>query len=108
MKKVFGLVGIIIIAIIVVAVYYFYYYSSEVEQAKRECIKACQLALQTGQNLSSGPCLSNSIINNWICDVAHEPREPIDDLEENQCPAYLKTAQHFIEVDPNCNFIRAF
>lgn len=65
-----------------------------------DCIKLCQQS----SNLSSGPCLSNE--GDVVCDVAHEPRMAVDDLPENQCPAFGKTASHFVEVDENCNLIR--
>lgn len=78
------------------------------EEAKNACIKECQSALSTGRDLSDGPCLSNKIIEDWVCDVAHSPRIPeIDNKPENQCSAWQVTAHHFVEVDPNCNFIRS-
>jgi hypothetical protein len=44
----------------------------------------------------------------WVCDVAHEPRQPVDNLRENQCDAWhAGTATHFIEVTPECEFIKA-
>ena len=44
----------------------------------------------------------------WVVDIAHSPRLSIDDLPENQCPAYLQgSAQHFVELDPKGNLIRA-
>lgn len=61
-----------------------------------------------GEDLSSGPCLSNALMPNWVADIAHNPRLPIDDLQANQCPAYLEgRAQHFVELDPSGNLIRA-
>ncbi|MEM5882986.1 MAG: hypothetical protein QXQ77_01965 [Candidatus Aenigmatarchaeota archaeon] len=100
---------LIVVIIVAIGIAGYYYYSSlkEREIAKEACIKACIEAKAQEMNLNEGPCLSNKIIENWVCDVAHNPREPIDDVEENQCPEYGKTAFHFIEVDPNCNFIRA-
>lgn len=80
---------------------------SEVEKAKTECIKECQAALNSRIDLSNGPCLSNEIIKNWVCDVAHEPRQAADNLPENQCEAWQKTAFHFVEVTPECEFIKA-
>jgi hypothetical protein len=78
------------------------------EEAKTACIRECQLALSAGRNLTDGPCLSNEIIKDWVCDVAHSPRIPeIDNKPENQCTAWQVTAHHFVEVDPNCNFIRS-
>lgn len=61
-----------------------------------------------GVNFLSGPCLSNALIPGWVVDVAHSPRINIDDLPENQCPAYLEgRADHFVELDPEGNLIRA-
>ncbi len=61
-------------------------------------------------DLSDGPCLSNNLIgdSDWVCDVAHSPRQDVDNLPENQCETYRNgTATHFVEVDENCNLIRA-
>lgn len=79
----------------------------ESDAAKNACIKKCQDALAAGQDLDNGPCLSNEIIKNWVCDVAHSPRQAVDNNPANQCSAYGNTASHFVEVDPNCVFIRA-
>ena len=57
--------------------------------------------------LSKGPCLSNEIVKGWVCNVAHNPRQDVDDQQGNQCSAYGKTAQHFVEVDINCNTIQS-
>lgn len=77
------------------------------EQAKEKCIEACKTALATGQNLSPGPCLSNRIVDGWVCDVAHWPRQEVDNDAANQCPEFGETAKHFVEVNPECEFIRA-
>lgn len=77
------------------------------EMAIKLCIQKCEEALNSGVNLTSGPCLSNRIIEDWVCDVAHWPRQEVDNLKENQCPAYGVEASHFVEVDPECKFIRA-
>lgn len=78
------------------------------QEAKDACTKECQSALSVGRNLTDGPCISNKIIEDWVCDVAHSPRIPeIDNKPENQCSAYQVTAHHFIEVDTNCSFIRS-
>lgn len=78
----------------------------DTEKAKLACIQECQIALENGMDLNNGPCLSDEIIEDWVCDVAHSPRQSIDDDPEYQCPAWQKTAHHFVEVDPECNFIR--
>lgn len=60
------------------------------------------------RDFSNGPCLSDALLPNWVVDIAHSPRLPIDDLPQNQCPAYLEgKAQHFVELDPEGNLIRA-
>ena len=64
--------------------------------------------LTQGTDLSQGPCLSNNLIPGWVADIAHNPRIPNDDMPENQCSAYREgQAKHFIELDPEGNFIRA-
>jgi len=61
-----------------------------------------------GEDLSDGPCISNEVIPDWVADIAHEPRETVDELPQNQCTAFRDgTAQHFVELDPNGNVIRA-
>ena len=54
-------------------------------------------AMSKGVEMSSGPCLSNELIPGWVADVAHKPRQAIDDLVENQCSAFREgKAQHFV------------
>lgn len=63
---------------------------------------------EEGQDFSSGPCLSNALMPGWVVDIAHSPRLPADDLPQNQCPAYREgRADHFVELDPEGNLIRA-
>jgi hypothetical protein len=76
-----------------------------------ECGNLCKDAIAQGLNISSGPCLSdnnkNWTVNEWVCDIAHSPRQPVDDLIENQCAAYINSeAHHFVEVGTNCTLIR--
>ncbi len=72
------------------------------------CVELCIQKLNEGRNLSSGSCLSNEIEPDLVCDIAHNPREAVDDLPENQCSAYREgKAHHFVEVDENCSLIRA-
>lgn len=70
------------------------------------CEALCKEKLAAGVDLSNGPCLSNQIADNWVCDVAHKPRQEVDNDPANQCPKFGKTAMHFVEVDPECNFIK--
>jgi len=83
----------------------------EEERAKAACIEACRNAKNAGQDLSNGPCLLDPIseMPDWVCDVAHSPREDVDNLPENQCSAFRQgSAKHFVEVDVNCQFIKAW
>lgn len=75
-----------------------------------ECKAACQDALAKGRNLGNGPCLLDPMSNSdWVCDIAHNPREAIDNLRENQCNAWHNgTSHHFIELTPECEFIKLF
>ena len=68
------------------------------------CVQACKDATK---NLEDGPCLLDPIeSSDYVCDVAHNPREEIDNQAEKQCRAYPDRARHFIEVTPNCEIIR--
>jgi len=74
------------------------------------CIRLCN-SYKAYKSLDNGPCLGNPLTEyqDWVCDVAHSPRQAsIDDLPENQCSAYReREAMHFVEVDTNCNLIKA-
>ena len=60
-----------------------------------------------GEDLSNGPCLSNEVIPDWVADIAHDPRQAVDDLPENQCSAHREgQAHHFVELDEQGNVIR--
>ena len=74
--------------------------------AVEKCVALCNISLENGNDLSAGPCLSNQIIDDWVCDVVHNPRAAVDDQTENQCPEFGKTAKHFVEVSPACELIR--
>jgi hypothetical protein len=64
-------------------------------------------AKEQGVDMARGPCLG-VIKEGWVADVAHDPREDIDDRTENQCPAYREgDADHFVELDPEGNLIRS-
>lgn len=57
-------------------------------------------AVASHTDLSSGPCLGE-IAPGWVLDIAHLPRQSIDNLPQNQCPDYLfGKASHFVEMTP--------
>ena len=84
---------------------------SDKEKAELACTEECNNNLEKGTDLNSGPCLMNPMSNlpDWICDVAHEPRQDVDDDQKNQCSAFSEgKAHHFVEVDINCNLIKTW
>ena len=69
---------------------------------------AYQKARLEGRDLSSGPCIADPLIPNWVADVAHDPRQPVDDEPANQCASYRSgESEHVVELDPDGNVIRA-
>lgn len=73
------------------------------------CVNECESQRAAGTSLENGPCLLNPIpkFPEWVCDVAHKPRQEIDNLPENQCSAFRSgAATHFVEVSPECEIIR--
>lgn len=76
------------------------------EQAIELAQQAYQDALARGEDLSLGPCLG-VIMPGWVADIAHKPRQTIDDRPENQCAAFRSgEAGHFVELDPQGKVIR--
>ncbi len=58
-------------------------------------------------DFSNGPCLGK-IGNDWVLDIAHNPRQATDDKPQNQCADFKNgTAHHFIELDLDGKMIRA-
>jgi hypothetical protein len=84
---------------------------SDADRAMYACIFLCKSWRDQGMNLDNGPCLSSGSdaweLDDWVCDVAHWPRQAVDNQPGSQCPEYGETASHFVEVSPACDFIRA-
>ncbi|MBI2595437.1 hypothetical protein HYW46_01735 [Candidatus Daviesbacteria bacterium] len=60
-----------------------------------------------GVDFANGPCLTNDLLPGWVADIAHTPRQKIDDFPENQCSAFREgRAKHFVELDPDGNVIK--
>lgn len=77
------------------------------DKAVAEAKRLFRKAREVGTDLSVGPCLSNDLMPDWVADVVHTPREPVDDLPSNQCQAYYEgRAHHFVELDTSGNLIR--
>ena len=61
-------------------------------------------------DLSSGPCIAERLpgLPDWVVDVAHDPRQAVDDQAANQCARFRSgEAHHFVELDPTGELIRA-
>ena len=83
---------------------------TDAEKATLACMNECRIWLNADKELSKGPCLLNPItdIPDWVCDIAHSPRQDVDNDPNNQCSAFREgRAHHFVEVDENCELIRA-
>jgi hypothetical protein len=74
---------------------------SERDDAVRLAKEAYERAAAQGMDFTRGPCLGE-VKPGWVVDVAHDPREDVDDEDENQCHDY----DHFVELDPAGNVIR--
>jgi hypothetical protein len=83
---------------------------SDREKAVDEAQAAFQQVQASGQDLNAGPCISESLpgLADWVADVAHDPRESVDDDPANQCRRYRAgDAQHFVELNVDGQLIRA-
>jgi hypothetical protein len=83
---------------------------SEREQAIARAQQAYDQAKTSGTNLADGPCIAESLTDlpDWVVDIAHEPREDVDDDPANQCQRYRDgEASHFVELTPEGELIRA-
>lgn len=82
---------------------------AEEDLAIAKCKELFQQKQSEGMDFSQGPCLSNEIIPDWVCDVAHSPRQAVDNRPENQCSAYREgKAEHFVELDTEGNVIKIY
>jgi hypothetical protein len=80
------------------------------QAAMNACVASCVHTRDAGDGMESGPCLLDPIPvePDWVCDIAHSPRQGTDNLPENQCSFYLSgNSTHFIELTPECVLINA-
>ncbi|HEY6771030.1 MAG TPA: hypothetical protein VI035_01120 [Solirubrobacterales bacterium] len=83
---------------------------SDREKAVDEAGAAFRQVEASGQDLSAGPCISDSLpgLPDWVADVAHDPRQDVDDQPQNQCARYRDgDAHHFVELALDGQLIRA-
>lgn len=82
---------------------------TDAERATETAQKVFAEMKAAGADMSAGPCLSNEITPDWVADVVHNPRQAVDNLPANQCSAYREgKAHHFVELDTEGNFIKAY
>lgn len=63
---------------------------------------------QAGVKWEDGFCLANVLMKDWVADLVHNPRQPVDDDPKNQCSYYnTGEAHHFVELDLDGNLVRA-
>ena len=84
---------------------------SSAKQERAEAIRKAQDVYQQKktENISfdDSPCIAENLMADWVADVAHNPRQDIDNQPENQCQSYRDgEAHHFVELDPDGNIIR--
>lgn len=82
---------------------------SEVTEQENLIAKALTIyldAIKENKDLSNGPCLG-SVQEDWALDIAHEPRQTVDEQSDNQCANYLSgQTKHLIELDEKGSILR--
>jgi hypothetical protein len=81
---------------------------------KNKAVSEAQAAFRqvegTGQDLGRGPCVAEHLpgLSDWAADIAHDPRQSVDDDSANQCQSYRAgQTHHFVELTTEGNLIRA-
>jgi hypothetical protein len=80
------------------------------DRAVNEAMQAYHEAKANGTDLDRGPCIAEQLpgLPDWVADVAHDPRQPVDDQPANQCQRFRDgEAHHFVELSPSGDLIRA-
>jgi hypothetical protein len=80
------------------------------DRAVTEAMAAYHEAKANGVNLERGPCIAEQVpsMPDWVVDVAHDPRQPVDEDPANQCARYRAgEAHHFVELSPQGDLLRA-
>jgi hypothetical protein len=82
----------------------------ERDRAIEAAATAYAQAESSGIDLAPGPCIAEQLpdLGDWVVDIAHDPRAPVDDDPANQCRRYRDgEASHFVELDPQGELLRA-
>lgn len=57
---------------------------------------------------AKGPCLGK-VNDEWVVDIAHNPRIAIDDNPDNQCVDFAEgKVKHFVELTPDGKLIKTY
>jgi hypothetical protein len=85
--------------------------STAVYALEDQCIRLCERQKEAGTPMENGPCISENLGSyrgqEWVCDAAHAPKQPVDDMLQNQCQSFIRgTAVRFVEVSTECRMIR--
>jgi hypothetical protein len=83
---------------------------SQSEKEKAVAAARDAYASAKGTDFRRGPCIAERLpgLPDWVADVAHDPRQKVDNEPANQCVRYESgAAHHFVEIDPNGKLIRA-
>jgi len=87
--------------------------SSVSKDEQSRAVSAARAAYATAQtkgtDFANGPCIAEQLPNlpDWSVDVAHDPRQAVDNQPANQCQDYRQgKTHHFVELDPNGKLIR--
>lgn len=79
----------------------------EIDNAVKKAMDVYKTRKEAGEEFETGPCLSNDLLPDWVVDIAHNPRQELDNLPENQCAAFIEgRAKHFVELDLEGEVIR--
>src|SRR5262245_54594594 len=82
---------------------------SDQDKASSQALILFQKAQNSGQDLNNGPCLAEHIpgAEDWAADIAHDPRQPVDNDLANQCSSYRDgQTHHFVELTPDGQLIK--
>lgn len=95
MEKGWKVIGIVVLILLALVGWYVLFVQKPDILARARLRYNQAVAQKT--DLSNGPCLGG-IANDWVLDIAHLPRQSIDNLPENQCHGDF---HHFVEMSPN-------
>jgi hypothetical protein len=82
---------------------------SQQDKATAQAMLAFNQTQESGKDLSTGPCIAEHLpgLPDWAADIAHDPRQPVDNQPANQCSSFQAgQTHHFVELTPEGSLIR--